>query len=53
MPEVGHTVRLIGRIEVDRDEESQQKGDDDGAVTVSGEIAIDLQDLSLHAEKVL
>ena len=25
VPEVGHTVRLIGRIEVDREAESQQK----------------------------
>ena len=52
VPEVGHTVRLIGRIEVDREAESQQKGDADSHVTVSGEIAIDLQGISINAEKV-
>ena len=52
VPEVGHTVRLIGRIEVDREAESQQKGDTDSHVTVSGEIAIDLQGISINAEKV-
>ena len=53
VPEIGHAVRLVGRVEVDGKTESQQQGDADGHIAVARKVAVYLQGISVNAEKVL
>ena len=53
VPEIGHTVCLIRRIEVDGETESQQQGYTDGHIAVAGKIAVYLQRIPIDTEQIL
>ena len=52
VPEVGHTIRLVRGIKVKRETESQQQSNTDSHVTVTREITVYLQGISVDTKQV-
>ena len=52
MPEIGHAVRLVWRIEVDGETEAQQQGKPDCHIAVPRKVAINLQRIAIYPEQV-
>ncbi len=52
MPEIGYTIGLIRRIEVNRESESQQQGKTYRHITIPRKVAINLQGITIDTHQI-
>lgn len=52
-PELGDRGRLVGRVEIDVEAETEEERQPDGHVGIAREVAIDLQSVAIDAHQVL